>query len=68
MSDNDEFIRGDFSTGNTGYDGEGAVALDVSEELVVGVLQAVLGGRHDVGVVEGGKDGAEGGFADFAAK
>src|SRR5690606_15463450 len=45
----------------------GAVALQVGEEVVVGVLQGGLFAGEDVAVAQRGEDGGDGGFAHVAA-
>ncbi|GKT86390.1 LOW QUALITY PROTEIN: cellobiohydrolase A [Colletotrichum tofieldiae] len=68
VADGDELVRGDLAGGHPRDDAVGAVALDVAEETVVGLLQAVHGLVHDVAVPQGGEDAADGGLASFAAK
>ncbi|PMB67057.1 hypothetical protein BM221_006719 [Beauveria bassiana] len=57
----------DLAAGDARDDRVGAVALDVAEVAVVGVLKATVGGAQDVLVPEGGKDAGDGGFAELAA-
>lgn len=66
LADRDELVGRDFASGHPRDDAEGAVALDVGEEPVVGILEAVVLRVHDVLVVQRREDAAYDGLADFA--
>lgn len=68
VPDDDEFVGGDLAPRDAGDDGEGPVALDVAEVLVVGVLQVCVRGGEDVVVVQRREDACQSGLADFAAE
>src|SRR5690606_32804835 len=67
-----ELLGGDLPAGDARHHRIGAVALEVGQEVVVGVLQCGLFAVEDVGAGpdrrgEGGDDRADRGFADLAA-
>lgn len=68
LPNDDEFLGGDLTTGDTGDDGEGAVALDIGEELVVCFLEFVKALVHDMAVEEGREDGCHARLADLATE
>ncbi|TKW52974.1 hypothetical protein CTA1_718 [Colletotrichum tanaceti] len=68
VADGDELVRRDLARRHPRHDAVGAVALDVAEEPIVGLLQAVHGLVHDVPVPQRREDAADGGLAGLAAK
>lgn len=67
LADDDQLVRRDLAGGDPRHDGKGSVSLDVAEEAVVGLLQAVGGAVHDVPVPQAGEDAGDGGLAGLAA-
>lgn len=68
LSNGDQFIGSNFSTGNSWHDRKCAIPLDVGEESVVGFLQVVELLVHDVLIEQAREDGSDGRFANFASK
>lgn len=64
--DGEEPRGSDFAAGDARDDRVGAVALDVAQVPVVGVLQAAVGRGEDVLVPQRGKDAGDGGLAQLA--
>jgi hypothetical protein len=60
LTNGNETIGSNFSSRDTRNNRESAIALNVGEEAVVGVLQAVVAGLHDELVVKGSEDGSWG--------
>ena len=67
LADHDQLVRGDLAAGYPRHHRVGAVALDVGQEVVVGVLQRGLLAVEDVPVAERGQDRGHHGLADVAA-
>lgn len=67
LADDDEVLGQDLAGRDPRHDRVGAVALDVAEVPVVGLLQAVQRPAHDVLVPQRGEDAADGGLAGLAA-
>lgn len=67
LADDDEALGRHLAAGHARHDREGAVALDVGEEAVVRVLEAVMPRLHDHLVVERRENRGDGGLAELAA-
>ena len=67
LAEDDELVRRDLAAGDPRHHRVGAVALDVGQEVVVGVLQRRLLAVEDVAVAEAGQDGGDRRLADVAA-
>ena len=67
LAHDDQFVGRDLAARYARHDAECAVALDVPQEAVVRVLQAVVRAVHNVPVPKGGEDTGDGGLAHLAA-
>ena len=67
LAEHDELLRGDLAAGDARHDRVGAVALDVGQEVIVGVLQCRLLTVEDVPVLQAGQDRGDCRLADVAA-
>src|SRR5690606_25897343 len=67
LADDDELLGGDLPAGDARHDRVGAVALQVGQEVVVGVLQGRLLAVQDVAAGHAGQDRGDDGFTDVAA-
>ena len=56
-ADGHQLIRGDFSSGNPGYNGIGPAFLNVGQEPVVAVLCGIISFLQDHFIPKAGKDG-----------
>src|SRR5690606_37787 len=68
LTQDNEFLRGDFTAGNARHHGEGAVLLHVGQIGVVGVLQAHVLLLEHVVVPDRGQDVAHRGLTDVATQ
>ncbi len=67
LAEHDELLRRDLAAGHARHDRVGAVALDVGEEAIVGVLQRQVLALQDVLVPGRGEDRRHRRLADLAA-